>query len=146
MLMSSALPFLPFLPSAGAGAAAAAAAARAAASFCAGLSSTTLALGSTAGAAAFSAALDFGSGFFASACFAAAFPGCAAFAFSFEEWAAAVGLPVVLASFLEAGATGRLCFCVIENPTPEAYCGTAPWGRRRREQGGLRERGRILRK
>src|ERR1044071_4618004 len=38
---------------------------------------------------------------------------CAALALSFEEWAAAAGLLAFVASFLEAGAAGRLCFWVM---------------------------------
>ena len=92
------------------------AAARAAASFCAALSSTTLPLVSATGAAALFGGLGLAPA--ASSprrVSAAAFAAMRGFAlvldeWSFEEWAAAAGLPAFLASFLEAGAAGRLCF------------------------------------
>ena len=90
-----------------------AAAARAAASFCAALSSTTLPLAFAAGAATFSGALPLAAGFFTPTCLAACFAACAAFL----GWAAA-GFAAFFGSFFEAGAVGRLCFCVMSFRRP----------------------------
>ena len=84
-----------------------------------GLELDDFSLASATGAATLSGALPFTSGFFTSACFSTCLAlGCAVFRMDVRSlflrgMAATAGFAAFFGSFLEAGAVGRLCFCVM---------------------------------